>query len=127
MRLVLRTLLAAVVLLFAVIAWFGFTPFALEGVAVIPGECNHNPFTVTSAQGSWDGPIHQLAIEKSANCSAYLESAAVQRLGSHLFVRTRFEQPSADVAAGCNCGHRVNLRIPGLPQGTYQAHVYAWP
>jgi hypothetical protein len=126
MRFVLKTALAAGVLLVAVTAWFRFAPFALEGVEVTSGDCNINSFSGTTVQSSWAGSMHQLAIEQPANCIAHLESAAVQRLGSHLFVRTRFALPEG-MAAGCNCGHRVNLEIPGLPQANYRVHVYTWP
>ena len=126
MHFILKTVLAAGALLVAVTAWFRFTPFALDGVEVASGECNINSISGTTVQSSWAGSMHQLAIEQQANCAAYLESAKVQRLGNHLFVRTRFELP-ADMAAGCNCGQRVNLRIPDLPQANYRVHVYAWP
>jgi hypothetical protein len=126
MRSALKTVLVAGVLLVAVTACFRLTPFALKGVEVNSGACNFNAVSGTTVQGSWAGSMYQLAIEQPANCAAHLESAAVQRVGSHLFVRTRFELP-ADMAAGCNCGQRVNLNIPGLPQATYSVHVYAWP
>ena len=126
MSFVLKTALAAGVLLAAVTAYFRFTPLALKGVEVSSGECNINSFSGTTVKSSWAGSTQQLAIEQPANCAAYLESASVQRLGSHLFVRTRFALP-ADMATGCNCGQRVNLKIPDLPQATYRVHVYAWP
>lgn len=126
MRFVPRILVLAGVLLVAVIAWFRLTPFAIEGVEVTSGECNIDSFSGTTVQSSWAGSKYQLAVEQPANCAADLESAAVQRLGSHLFVRTRFVLP-ADMATGCNCGQRVHLKIPGLPQATYKVHVYAWP
>jgi len=122
-----KTILAAVaVTLVAVVAYFRFVPFAIGGVEVTTGECNYQPPMDTLAQGSWNGSMHQLAIEVPANCAASLERADVQRLGSHLFVRARFGMLDG-LAAGCNCGKRLILDIPELPRRTYRVHVYTWP
>jgi hypothetical protein len=80
----------------------------------------------TRVQGSWSGSMHQLAIEVPANCAADLEIAAVQRIGSHLFVRSRLVMPEG-IATGCNCGKRATLMVPGLARREYRVHVYTWP
>jgi hypothetical protein len=80
----------------------------------------------TKVQSNWSGPIFQLAIDQPENCGVALHTASVQRIGSHLFVRTKYHSPSG-MYTSCYCRHRTNLSIPGLPRQTFRAHVYSWP
>ena len=118
--------LAFVAALGAAVAYFWLTPLALPGVQVSTGICDQSPSTQTTVQSSWSGQVLELAIDQRENCGVALHSASVQRLGSHLFVRTRYRSPSG-MYTSCYCRHRTELGIPDLPQRTFQAHVYSWP
>lgn len=108
------------------LAWLSLTPLAIHGVEVAAGTCDTSPAAQATTTTRWNGALLELAVDQSQNCAASLDEASVQRVGSHLFVRTRYQAPS-DVATGCNCQHRTNLRVPGLPQRDYTVHVYSWP
>ena len=108
------------------VAYFSLTPLAIPGVVLETGVCDQSESLETSAEGAWIGPTYQLAIDQPENCAVELESASVQRLGSHLFVRTKYVSPSGMYTA-CYCRHLTKLRIPGLPRQDFLAHVYSWP
>ena len=107
-------------------AYFALTPFALSGVQVTAGVCDESSPGGTSVKSIWAGSVYQLAIDQPENCGVALHSASVQRLGNHLFVRTKFQSPSG-MYTSCYCRHRTTLGIPGLPRQAFRAHVYAWP
>jgi len=117
------TLLAA---LGVTAGYFSFTPLALPGVETSTGICEESPSPETKVQSNWSGPVFQVAIHQPEKCGAALHTASVQRIGSHLFVRTKYRSPSG-MYTSCYCQHRTNLSIPGLPHQTLRAHVYSWP
>ena len=107
-------------------AYFWLTPLALPGVQMSTGVCDYSPPSETKVQSSWSGQVLELAIDQPQNCGVALHTASVQRLGSHLFVRTKYRSPSG-MYTSCYCRHRTNLSIPDLPHQTFRAHVYSWP
>lgn len=106
--------------------YFWLTPLALPAVQVDAGVCDPAQPLDASVRGYWGGDMYRLAIDQPENCAVSIATASVQRIGDHLFVRTRFYSPSG-MYTGCHCRHRMNLRIPGLPRQEYRAHVYSWP
>jgi hypothetical protein len=110
----------------AAIACLALTPFALQGVQASSGGCDPQPSMETAVQSSWSGTTLRLAIDQPENCAMALQAASVQRLGSHLFVRTEYRSPSG-LQTGCRCRHRTHLDIAGLPRQPFQTHVYSWP
>ena len=127
MRLRPKTALLLLPAVFGIAAvYFWLTPLAISGVGVATDVCDQSQSLETSAHGNWVGPVYQLAIDQPENCGVALHSASVQRLGSHLFVRTKYRSPSG-MYTSCHCRHRTNLSIPGLPRQAFRAHVYSWP
>ncbi|MDN3922867.1 hypothetical protein [Roseateles violae] len=120
--------LALLGLLALTFVFFRWTPLALPGVEVMPEACRFEPTTAAPARGAWSGTRYELLIEQTQNCADVLDSAAVQRLGGHLFVRARYRAPGDGVATGCNCLHRSRLLIPDLPPQPqdFRIHVYGW-
>ena len=124
-----RTLIASLALpgLLALPAGYSsLTRLALGDVEVAAPTCDTSPSAQAPPRLAWHHATLELTVEHPANCAASLQRASVQRLGTHLFVRTRYQQPE-DMATGCNCLHRAQLRIPGLPQQAYSVHAYSWP
>jgi len=107
-------------------AYFWFAPFALPGVEVASGVCDYSPSAETTVQSNWADPVLHLAIDQPENCGVMLRAISVQRIGGHLFVRTKYHSPSG-MYTSCYCRHRTSLSIPDLPRQTYRAHVYSWP
>lgn len=122
----MTTSLALFASLGIIAAYFWLTPLALPGVHMSTGVCDESPSTETMVQSSWSGQVLQVEIDQPENCGVVLHTVSVQRLGSHLFVRTKYRSPSG-MYTSCYCRHRTNLSIPGLPRQTFWAHVYSWP
>jgi hypothetical protein len=108
------------------VAYFSLTPLAISGIGLETNTCDQSESLETWAQGTWVGPVFELAIDQPENCAVELQRVSVQRLGSHLFVRTKYVSPSG-MYTTCHCRHRTKLRIPGLPRRDFRAHVYSWP
>lgn len=106
--------------------FFRFTPIALSDVEVTSQRCDQSDSIETTTEASWNGAALALTIKEPENCAYSLQAATVQRIGSHLFVRTAFDTPSG-MATGCHCQHATTLRIQGLPRQTFQVHAYSWP
>lgn len=123
-RAAIFTLTTALVV--SLLGFFHYSPFAIDGVETSSGSCDESDRIETITESSWNGAVLALTITEAENCAFALQSAVVQRIGSHLFVRTSFDSPSA-LATACHCRHSTTLRIPGVPRRTYQIHTYSWP
>jgi hypothetical protein len=105
--------------------FFRFTPIALSGVEVASQTCDESDSIETTTMANWNGAALALTITEPENCAYSLQAANVQRIGSHLFVRTSYASPSG-MATGCHCQHATTLRIQGLPRQPFQVHTYSW-
>lgn len=113
-------------LLISVFVFFRLTPFAFSGVGLTTLPCNDSDDIETTTEANWNGASLALTITEAENCAFALRTAAVQRIGNHLFVRTSYDSPSGMMTA-CHCRHSATLRIPNLRQQAFQVHVYSWP
>jgi len=109
------------------LAYFGFTPLAIDGVIVTPKpSCDDSVDTATQTSSKWDNGLLIVDISEAQTCSESQESVDVQRLGSNLFVRTKFGSETEEVAA-CICRQNFSLAVPGVPEQSYTVAVYNLP
>lgn len=120
-----KIMASAAVLLIFLVALFRLTPFAIKGIEVSSQVCDTSDDTETVTDTNWNDAILAVTIKEAENCAYALQAATVQRIGSHLFVRTSYASPS-DMLTACHCRHSTTLRIPNLKQQEFQVHVYSW-
>lgn len=65
-------------------------------------------------------------VSKPQACGETRRSAAVQRIGGRLFIRTKYSSPTDEVAA-CTCRQHFSLLVSGVPQRDYGITVYNLP
>lgn len=119
-----RLMLILPAVLGAVGLFFHYTPLARDDVSFQRGaSCDTEPAMSPMPAGQ---PLPmRIRVSREENCAALMKKPAVQRIGSHLFVRLRFSFP--DEMAGCYCRHRAVITLQDLPSGDYAVHVYGWP
>lgn len=122
--LAVRLTLALLALLVVAGLFLHYTPLARDDVSLQRGaSCDVEP-AMSQIPAGRPSPM-RIQVSREENCVALMKKPAVQRIGTHLFVRLRFEFP--DEMVGCNCSHRAVITLQDLPASDYEVHVYAWP
>ena len=120
-------LLALCAVLVAPLAYFSFTPLAIDGVSVTPrASCDDDFDTETHTSSRWQDGMLVVDVSEAQTCGESQQTLAVQRLGGTLFIRTTYESPTGEVAA-CHCRHSFSVGIPGVPRREYAIAVYNLP
>jgi hypothetical protein len=109
------------------LAYFGFTPLAIDGVVVTSKpSCDDSMDTATQVSSKWESGLLLVDISEAQTCGESQQSVDVQRLGSNLFVRTMYASETGEVAA-CICRQNFSLAVPGVPEQSYTVAVYNLP
>ncbi len=104
--------------------YFGLTPLAIDGVVVTPRpSCDNKSGRETHSSSRWENGTLVVNISEAQNCGLSQQSVAVQRIGSSLFVRTKYD----GVPAACICRQNFSLAVPGVPEQSYEIAVYNVP
>lgn len=107
--------------------YFRYTPFALPSANVNVGlSCTGELDMETRSSSRWEDGQLTASVSEAQTCGQSQQSLAVQRLGSALFIRTKYASDTGVVAA-CICRQNYRVTVSEVPKQNYRVLVYNFP